>query len=390
MTVRPISRRGALTSLSSASLVATDALAASPSPTAKGSAMKAGRMRVYEIGDNKNGFTLHIVERPIPTPRPGQVVMRVRATGINARDLDIMRGGMFGQTQPHTRVPLSDNAGEIAAVGPGVTRVKVGDRVTMTHYWRWLDGAWDESMRNEDYANNIDGFLAEYVLVPADPIIKIPDSMTFEEASTLQSAGLTSWNAVVANGRIKPGETMLTIGTGGVSVFGFQWAKMAGARVIITSSSDAKLDVMRKMGADVTINYRANPNWTQEVLDRTGGRGVDMVLNNVGLAELDNCITCCASGARIMHIGANAVARNQPAPAPPPAPKQMGKVIIRDLTIKGIIVGSRRMFEDLIVAMQQHNVKPMIDRVYPFEQAREAIAYMESGDKLGKVVIKIG
>ena len=389
MTIRPMSRRGALTSLSSAGLAATDALAA-PSPSAKGFAMKAGRMRVYEIGDNKDGFTLHIVERPIPTPGPGQVVMRVRATGINARDLDIMRGGMFGQPQPHTRVPLSDNAGEIAAVGQGVTRVKVGDRVTMTHYWRWLDGAWDESMRNEDYANNIDGFLAEYVLVPADPIIKIPDNMSFEEASTLQSAGLTSWNAVIAAGKVKPGDTVLTIGTGGVSVFGFQWAKMSGARVIVTSSSDAKLEVMHKMGADITINYRSSPNWTQEVLDRTGGRGVDIVLNNVGLGELDNCITCCASGGRVMYLGANAVARNQPAPPPPPAPKQMGKVIMRDLTIKGIVVGSRRMFEDLLVAMHQHNIKPMIDRVYPFEQAREAIAYMESGEKLGKVVIKIG
>ena len=205
---RPLSRRAALTT--TAGLVVSDALASSPSPKPKGSAMKPGRMRVYEIGDNKNGFTLHIGERPIPVPGPGQVVMRVRATGINARDLDIMRGGMFGQVQPPTRVPLSDNAGDIAAVGPGVTRVKVGVRVTMTHYWRWLDGAWDESMRNEDYANNIDGFLAEYVLVPADPIIKIPDSMSYEEASTLQSAGLTAWNAVIANGKVQPGETVLT------------------------------------------------------------------------------------------------------------------------------------------------------------------------------------
>jgi len=245
-------------------------------------------------------------------------------------------------------------------------------------------------MRVEDYANTLDGFLAEYVLVPAEPIIKIPDSMSYEDASTLQSAGLTSWNAVIAAGKVKPGDTVLTIGTGGVSVFGMQWAKMAGARVIITSSSDAKLEQMRKMGADITVNYRSNPNWPQEVLDRTGGRGADIVLNNVGLAELDNCLTACASGARIMHIGSNSVAPNRPAVAEGPVLKRFGNMITRDLAIKGIIVGSRRMFEDLIGAMQQHNIKPVIDRVFPFEQVREAIAYMESGDKLGKIMIKIG
>jgi len=374
-----LNRRTALTGLTAAA--AGPALAQS-----KGSTRT---MRVYEIGDGTTG--LRLVERPMPTPGHGEVLMRVRATGINARDLTIMDGGSTPtgeRTQPATRVPLSDNAGEVAAVGPGVTRVKVGDRVTMTHYWEWIDGAWNASMTQKDYANNIDGFLAEYVIVPAEPLIVMPDSITFEEASTIQSAGLTSWNAVIEAGNVKPGDVVLTIGTGGVSVFGMQWAKMAGATVIITSSSDDKLAKMRDMGADITINYRTSPNWAQEVLNKTGGRGADIVLNNVGVQEMDGCLISAASNGRIMHIGANPVSRDRK-PVPPPPVTRMGSAIIKDLTIKGIIVGSRRMFEDLLKAMAANNIKPLIDKVFPFDQARDAVTHMQSGDRLGKVVIKI-
>jgi NADPH:quinone reductase-like Zn-dependent oxidoreductase len=351
--------------------------------------MIPSRMRVYEIGDNQGGLTLHAVERPVPKPGHGEALLRLHATGLNARDLDIVRGGMFGRTQPATRIPLSDNAGEVVAVGPGVTRVKVGDRVTMTHYWRWIDGAWDAAMAAEDYANTLDGFLAEYKAVPAEPLVKLPDAMTYEEASTLQSAGLTAWNAVIAAGGTRPGDTVLTIGTGGVSLYGLIWAKMAGARAVVTSSSDAKLAALKARGADIGINYRSNPNWAQEVLDRTGGRGADVVLNNVGVAEMENCLAACASGGRVMYIGANPVARSRPAPAEPPVVRRFPNLIMKDLTIKGIIVGSRRMFEDLVAAMALHGIKAPIDRVYGFDQVREAIAYMESGEKLGKVVIRI-
>lgn len=348
-------------------------------------------MRVYEIGDYNKGLGLHIVERPMPKPGHGEVVMKVRATGINARDLTIMHGGATPDgkpTQPQTRVPLSDNAGDVAAIGPGVTRVAVGDRVTMTHYWQWLDGHWNASMTAKDYANNIDGFLAEYVVVPEAPLIKIPDSISYEEASTLQSAGLTAWNAVVEAGGAKAGDVVLTIGTGGVSVFGMQWAKMVGATVIITSSSDEKLAVMRKMGADITINYRSSPDWAQEVLKKTGGRGADIVLNNVGPSETDSCLIAAASNGRVMHIGANPVSRDRKPVELKPLTR-MGSLIIKDLTLKGIIVGSRRMFEDLLRAMAANNIKPLIDKVFPFEQARDAVAYMESGDKLGKVLIRV-
>ena len=296
-------------------------------------------MKVYKIGDYTEGLSLHAVERPAPVPGHGEAVMRVRATGINARDLSIMEGALGRNIMPYTRVPLSDNAGDIIAVGPGVDTAQVGDRVTMTHYWEWLDGDWHADMAKKDYASIIDGFLAEQVVVPAVALIKLPDSMSYEEASTLQSPGLTAWNAVVEAGAAKASDTVLTLGTGGVSVFGMQWTKMLGARVIITSSSDEKLARMKDLGADDGINYRANPNWHEDVLRLTDGEGADIILKN--------------------------------------------------LTVRGIIVGSRRMFVDLIQAMVTNDIKPVIDRVFDWDDIYDVNEYMKSGEKIGKIVIRV-
>jgi NADPH:quinone reductase-like Zn-dependent oxidoreductase len=330
-----------------------------------------------------------LVERDAPVPGHGEAVVKIRATGLNARDLSIMFANAPTSAIPPTRIPLMDNAGDVLAVGPGVTRVKPGERVTMTHYWRWLDGHWDQSMTQEDYSLNRDGFLAEQALVPADALVRIPDGITYEEASTLQSAGLTAWNAVVEAGRAKASDTVVTLGTGGVSVFGLQWAKMLGARAMITSSSDDKLKRMTALGADDVINYRATPNWSQAVLDKTGGRGADIVLNTVGIGELEQCLLACASGGRVMYIGANPVNRARTVAAPVGL-NRLPNLIIKDLTIKGIVVGSRRMYEDLLAAMARNKIKPVIDRVFAFEQVMDAVAYMESGDKVGKIVITVG
>ncbi|MDX2145727.1 MAG: NAD(P)-dependent alcohol dehydrogenase [Rhodospirillaceae bacterium] len=346
------------------------------------------KIRVYEVGERSRAKGLRLVERDAPVPGHGEAVVRIRATGLNARDLSIMFANAPTSAIAPTRVPLMDNAGDVLAVGPGVTRVKPGDRVTMTHYWRWLDGHWDQSMTQEDYSLNRDGFLAEQALMPADALVKIPESISYEEASTLQSAGLTAWNAVVEAGRAKASDTVVTLGTGGVSVFGLQWAKMLGARAMITSSSDDKLKRMTALGADDVINYRATPNWSQAVLDKTGGRGADIVLNTVGIGEMEQCLLACASGGRVMYIGANPVNRDRTV-AQTPGLNRLPNLIIKDLTIKGIVVGSRRMYEDLLTAMARNKVKPVIDRVFPFEQVMDAVAYMESGDKVGKIVIRI-
>ncbi len=345
-------------------------------------------MRAYEVGDYATTARLRLVDRPAPRPGPGEALVRVRATGVNARDFAIMRGNQYGRVIPPTRIPLSDNAGDVLAVGEGVTQVKPGDRVTLCHYAAWLDGAWDVSMREIDYGQAQDGFLVEQAVVPAAALLQIPPSLSYEQASTLQSAGLTAWQAVVEVGRTRPGETLVTIGSGGVSIFALQWAKMIGARVIVTSSSEAKLARMRELGADAGVNYRDNPAWSQAVLELTGGRGADIVINNVGMSELDQCWEACASGARVMLVGSNSVAPGRHDPTPEPL-KRLGLMIIRDLTLKGITVGSRRMFADMMQAMVAHGITPVIDRIYDFDQANDALDYVAGGDKLGKVVIRV-
>jgi NADPH:quinone reductase-like Zn-dependent oxidoreductase len=345
-------------------------------------------MRAYEIADFGSTGRLRLVERPTPIPGPGEVLLKVRATGVNARDFAIMSGNQHGSLVPPDRIPLCDNAGDVAAVGEGVTAVKPGDRVTMTHYWKWLDGAWHTSMRAFDYGLTLDGFLAEQRVVPAAALVKIPDSLSYDDAATLASAGLTAWQAVVVAGHIGPGDTVVTLGTGGVSVFALQWAKMLGARVIVTSSDDAKLDRMTALGADAAINYRTSPAWFKDVLALTGGEGANLVVNTVGMAELDNCLEATASGGRIGFIGSNSVAAGR-AVAPPEPLRRLGLLIIRDITLKGVVVGSRAMMADMVEAMARHAMKPVIDRVYPFDQANDAIAYVRGGDKLGKVVIRV-
>ena len=345
-------------------------------------------MKVFEIGDYSKGLALHAVERPEPVPGHGEAVMRVRATGINARDLSIMHGSLGKTVMPYTRVPLSDNAGDIIALGDGVENVRVGDRVTMSHYWQWLDGDWHASMSKKDYAATLDGFLAEQVVVPAPALIRLPDSMSYEAASTLQSPGLTAWNAVVEAGAARASDTVLTLGSGAVSVFGMQWAKMLGARCIMTSSSDAKLARLKELGADLGVNYRTNPDWPAEVLELTDGDGADIILNNVGLEEMENCLMAAASNGRIMHIGANPVVHNQE-PQEPPVLTKLPNLILKNVTVRGIIVGSRRMFTDLIQAMVRNDIRPVIDRVFDWDDVYDAIDYMQSGEKIGKIVIRV-
>jgi len=347
-------------------------------------------MKAYEIGDYATTGKIRLVERPDPLPGAGEALIRVRATGPNARDFAIMTTGNAKPPRPPTHIPLCDIAGDVVAVGPEVDQVVPGDRVTMTHYWRWLDGAWDfATMREDDFGQTRDGFLCELAVVPAAALVRLPESITYEEASTLPSAGLTAWQAVVEAGRVLPGETLVTIGTGGVSVFAMQWAKMLGARVIVTSSSDAKLARMRALGADETINYRTTPDWHLEVRKRTGGRGAHMVINTVGLAELDRCLESCESGARIMFVGASPVSPDR-VEAALAAPRRLGLLIIRDLTLKGIVVGSRRMMVDMLASMQAKGIRPVIDRVYDFADANAALACAARGDKIGKVVIRVG
>lgn len=352
-------------------------------------------MRAWELGDRAGGqLTLRRVDRPDLVPGPGQAVMRVRATGLGARDVSILRTPWTGTNlkpwqnpPPPERIPLQDSAGEVLAIGPGVTRVRVGERVSATHYPKFIDGQWDfDTMAHDDFGDTHDGFLAEQALVPAEAMVRIPDYLTFEQASTLQSSGLTPWRGLVDEARTRAGETVLVLGSGNVSVFGLQIGRLLGARVIATSSDDAKLERLREMGAWGTVNYRRVPDWHQEVLRLTGGRGADVILDSIGLAELERCLLAAASNARVLYVGARPVAGTTPAPV---SLVQLPNLVARCISIKGYTVASRRMFEDFLRACELHRLQPCIDRVFGFEEVLEAVRYYETGAKLGKVVIRI-
>lgn len=332
-------------------------------------------MKAWEVGDQKGLDSLRMVERDAPVAEYGQAVIAVKACSLNHRDLMVMRGG-YGGPKPETLIPLGDGAGEVIAVGEGVTNVKVGDQVCATHFTGWIDGAFDPSYFGNDLGSTADGMLAEQVVVPASCLVKTPNNFTAEESATLPITGATVWACLQVLGQIKAGDKVLMLGTGGVSVFALQVAKMNGALAVITSSSDEKLKRMRALGADVTVNYRSNPDWDKEVLEKTGG--VDIVVETGGTSTLGKSMTACAPNARIGLIGALG-GQGQP---------NMGGLLIKNLILKGITSGSRAMLQDCVAAIEVNGIDPVIDKVFPFDEALQAYEYLDSGAHIGKVVIK--
>jgi NADPH:quinone reductase-like Zn-dependent oxidoreductase len=359
--------------------VSAEPNAATPTEKTRGAAVR-GTMRCWEVGDRTGGeLTLRRSERPMPVPGPGQVLLKVLATGINAIDLASMRGITFNRGGP-TQIPLQDNVSEVVELGPGVSTLAVGDRVTTTLYIDWITGAWDIAYTRSMPGLGIDGFLAEYAVMPASTMVKVPARFTPEEACTLAIAGLTAWRALALEARVKPGETVVTTGTGGVSAFNVQIAKLFGARVIVTSSSDEKLQRMKSLGADLGINYRTTADWAQQVLDLTGGRGAQVVLNNVGWPEMVNSLRACGSSARLIHIGAG---RDRP------TMKNWPNMITRNIWIKSFTMAGREMLEHFMTAMTHSTLRPVVDRVFTFDQAVDAVRFMESSSHIGKIVIRV-
>jgi len=245
------------------------------------------------------------------------------------------------------------------------------------HYIDWINGSCFPEYRARDIGNSIDGVLAERIVLPARSLFKYPSKLTVEENATLVAAGTCVWSTIQELGQIKAGDTVLSLGTGGVSVFAMQIAKMNGARAVITSSSDSKLERMRDLGADVTVNYRTNPDWEKEVFEKTDG--VDIVVETAGIGTLGKSMACCAPNARIGLIGALAQGE----------PPNLGNLLLKNLVLKGITTGSRTMMEEFVVAIETNGFKPVIDRVFDFDQAREAYQHLESASHIGKVVIKL-
>jgi NADPH:quinone reductase-like Zn-dependent oxidoreductase len=337
-------------------------------------------MRAYALKpDASSHDDLIAVERSEPTPGAGEIVIRVRAAALNARDQGIAAGRYRGGAVKVATIPLSDGAGEVTTIGAGVTRFAIGDRVMPCFQKGWLDGPYRADYQGNTLGLPHDGMLAEYALAHERDCVRVPDHLSFEEAACLPCAGVTAWHALMEKKALRPGETVLLIGTGGVSIFALQFAKLTGARAIVISSSDAKLERARALGADGGVNYKTHPEWNSEIMRLTHGRGVDHVVE-VGGATVPRSIAALAMGGYIHAIGF--VAGQQPTVT-------MSDFVRRDGHLDGIMVGSRAMFDRMTAAIIQAKLKPVVDRVFSFDQARLAYEYQRSPDLFGKVVITI-
>jgi len=335
-------------------------------------------MKKYLLREGSTDMeSLELIECDVPSPGEGQLLIRIHAASLNYRDHAIVTGNYFGGVLQRDTVPLSDGAGEVVEVGPNVTRFAKGDRVIGTFFQGWVDGMPDLAS-TAALGSPADGVLAEYVLLDEQGVVACPAHLSYEQASTLPCAALTAWNALMFSGRTMPGQTVLALGTGGVSIFALQFARLNGARVIITSSSDDKLARASELGADATINYRTTPEWEQEVLSLTGGRGVDHVIEVGGTGTLAKSFQCVGFRGQVSLIG---VLSGREGDTNPHA------LMLKNANLKGIFVGSRAMFEQMNEAISVNEMQPVVDRVFPFAEAASAYDYQLAGKHFGKVVI---
>tara|TARA_B110000967_G_C18889591_1_gene566352 strand:+ start:2469 stop:3476 length:1008 start_codon:yes stop_codon:yes gene_type:complete len=335
-------------------------------------------MYAWEIISGDGVDALHLGERETPIPGPGQVRVRMNANSINYRDLITIEGA-GARKLPFSLVPNSDGAGVITAVGEGV-KLKEGDRVTSCFFEEWVAGEISAPVMASALGGARQGVLAEEVILPEDGVIHTPAGLTDEEASTLPCAALTAWHALTLPRPVKAGETVLLLGTGGVSVFAQQFCTMMGARTIVTSSSDDKLEKMKSLGAGEVINYRTNPEWDAAVIELTGGSGVDRVVEVGGPGTFDRSVNAVRVGGIIGLIGVLTGMSGATNPT---------SIMRKSITVRGIYVGSRAMFGDMNRAIEAHNLKPMIDQTFDFKDARSAYHAMRGAGHFGKLVIKM-
>ena len=336
-------------------------------------------MRAYELQPKSGLDSVTRTQRADVRPGPRQVLMRMRAWSLNFRDLSVARGA-YGAPPRAGLVPLSDGVGEIVDVGSGVTRARVGDRVAGIFMQGFLCGGITPQALTTALGGAIDGVLSEYVALSEEGVVQVPAHLTDEEAASLPCAAVTAWNALVREARIKAGDTVLLLGTGGVSLFALQFAKLQGARVILASSSDDKLAIARRLGADETINYKARPEWDKAVVDLTAGRGADVVVEVGGAGTLDRSIASVRVGGTVCLIGVlTGVA----------GPVNTAAILRRHVRVQGIYVGSREMFEEMNRAVAQHRLRPCLARSFAFEEARAAYDYLSSAAHTGKVTIHV-
>jgi NADPH:quinone reductase-like Zn-dependent oxidoreductase len=316
---------------------------------------------------------------PQPHPGPGEVLVRVHAVSLNYRDL-LMVQGHYNPEMPLPRIPCSDGAGEVVEVGEDVKAVAVGQRVAGIFMQNWLDGPPTAERSRGALGGDLDGMLAEYVVLPLSGVVGIPEHLSYAEAATLPCAGVTAWNALVNVGQVKPGDVVVTQGTGGVSIFALQFAKLMGATVIGTSSSDEKLERAKSLGLNAGLNYRKTPDWAKWVLQQTNHRGADLIVEVGGAGTFPQSLQAVRTGGTITQIGVLSQS-DQPLPIAP--------ILHRQARIQGIYVGSRAHFEAMNRAIAANQLRPVVDKVFPFSQAREALSTMENGSHFAKIVIQV-
>jgi len=337
-------------------------------------------MRAYEIVAGSNSIEgLRRCDRPDPKSLPTQILVRIEAASLNFRDLLIARGHYMGGTVSANTIPLSDGAGKVVAVGSAVTRFRVGERVAGTFFRGWNDGKPPRGPMIALGAPPADGVLAELAVFDQQDAVAVPAHLSAAGAATLPCAAVTAWRTLV-DGHVAPGETVLVLGTGGVSIFALQFARLAGARVLVTSSSDEKLARAKSLGADGCVNYRTHPEWDQEVLKLTDGRGVDHVLDVGGAGTLARSIGAVAVGGRVGMIG---VLTGVGAAGSPYG------LLGKQASLHGVYVGSRGHFERMNAAIATHALAPIVDREFDFDDALAAYRHLESGTHFGKVVIRL-
>src|ERR1700677_4999567 len=337
-------------------------------------------MRAYQLPKGGAGIDALVqIERPDPKPAYRQVLVKVKACSLNFRDLGIVRG-TYRVPVKENIIPLSDGAGEVVAVGPGVVRVKVGDRVASCFFQRWFGGESTAEVHASALGGGIDGMLADYAVLEEDGVVKIPSHLSLEEGATLPCAAVTVWHAMVEHARLKAGDTILLQGTGGVSIFGLQFARMMGVRAIVTSSSDEKLKRAKELGAALGINYKTTPEWEKAAMDFTVS-GVDHVVEVGGAATLTRSFGAIRAGGSVTLIGGLSGGASELNP---------GLIFSRRANVQGISVGSTQMFMAMNRAIEVNAIKPVIDRVFPFAEAQAAYKHMASGAHFGKIVISVG
>lgn len=337
------------------------------------------QMNAVRIAKAADKITADLCDESLPTPGPRDVLIKVYAASLNYRDTVLLKGEYPVPTKENG-IPVSDGAGEVIAVGTDVTRIAKGDRVAVGCTTNWIAGPFTPEYMSTSVGFMVDGLLAEYATFNEDALVRIPSYMPYVEAASLPCAAVTAWTALNKVEPLQPGQTVLVQGTGGVSLFGLQFAKIFGARVLAITSSDEKAAKLKDLGADAVVNYSTAPDWDQEILALTGGKGVDKVLEIAGEKTIVKSAASTKITGTIVVIG---FASGFGGGLPP------ADILLRSLTVTGSMIGSRVEFEAMLQAMDRHQVRPVIDHVYPFAEFREAYKRLEGGQHIGKVVIEI-